>query len=203
VNIHFPHPSAFKVIDGGMSGIEKRDQQAGVPSPSPGRSPETDDTISFRTPATSITSFTEVAEINPQQAEGGTRAKLTVLGSFIALFCTVGHMSAFGTYQSWYSNHQLQHISPATISWIGSLQLWVFFFLVCHRTRRPSLSATLKLYEQGGIIGRAFDTRGPFCLMASGTVLHLLSTICTSFSTRYYEYILSQGALFGISIGLL
>jgi hypothetical protein len=62
--------------------------------------------------------------------EGGFRAYLTVFGAFIALFCTFGQMNSFGTYQTWYSDHQLQHLPPSTISWIGSLQLWIFFFSV-------------------------------------------------------------------------
>jgi hypothetical protein len=61
-----------------------------------------------------------------------SRAWFTVLGAFICLFGTFGQMNAFGSFQSWYTHHQLQHLSPSTISWIGSLQLWVFFFSVSH-----------------------------------------------------------------------
>ncbi|KAF8633772.1 hypothetical protein AX15_001278 [Amanita polypyramis BW_CC] len=120
----------------------------------------------------------------PSRPEGGFRANITVLGSFIALFCTFGQINAFGTYQSWYSTHQLKHMSPSAVSWIGTLQLWVFFFL-------------------GGFIGPLFDAYGPFSLMACGTILYFLSAICTSFSTAYHEYLLSQGILFGVSVGLL
>ena len=58
------------------------------------------------------------------------RRWLVVLGAFLALFCTFGQLSAFGTFLSWYSNNQLSSYSPSEISWIGSLQLWVFFFSV-------------------------------------------------------------------------
>ena len=63
--------------------------------------------------------------------EGGLKAYLTVVGSFMALACTFGQLSAFGTFQAWYASHQLQHLPASTISWIGSLQFWVFFFSVC------------------------------------------------------------------------
>jgi hypothetical protein len=63
-------------------------------------------------------------------SSSGARAWLTILGAFLALFCTFGQINAFGTLESWYAHHQLQHLSPSTISWIGSLQLWVFFFAV-------------------------------------------------------------------------
>lgn len=62
--------------------------------------------------------------------DGGVRAWLSVLGASLALFATFGLMNAFGTFQAWYSSHQLQHLPPSTISWIGSLQLWMFFFAV-------------------------------------------------------------------------
>jgi len=62
--------------------------------------------------------------------DGGMKAKLTVLGAFLALFFTFGQMNAFGTFQAWYASHQLKHVPASTISWIGSLQLWVFFFSV-------------------------------------------------------------------------
>lgn len=62
--------------------------------------------------------------------ENGLRAWLTVFGAFLALFCSFGQMNAFGTFQSWYAAHQLADLQPSTISWIGSIQLWVFFFSV-------------------------------------------------------------------------
>lgn len=72
-----------------------------------------------------------------EYAEGGLRAYLTVFGAFMALLCTFGQMNSFGTYQTWYHDNQLKHLSPSTISWIGSLQLWVFFFSV-----RPRLAGS-------------------------------------------------------------
>ncbi|KAL4247928.1 Proton-linked Monocarboxylate Transporter [Abortiporus biennis] len=116
--------------------------------------------------------------------EGGLRAWMTVLGAFLALLCTFGQLNSFGTFQTWYEEHQLQHLSPSTISWIGSIQLWIFFF-------------------SGGFIGRIFDSYGPRVLMVLGTLILVISTMITSICTQYYEYILCQGILFGIGVGLL
>jgi hypothetical protein len=58
------------------------------------------------------------------------RAALTVVGSFFALLGTFGQMISFGTYESWYVDHQLSAQSSSNIAWIGSLQLWIFFFSV-------------------------------------------------------------------------
>jgi hypothetical protein len=70
--------------------------------------------------------------VDSHECAGGVKAYLTVFGAFLALFCTFGQMNSFGTYQTWYKAHQLHQLPPSTISWIGSLQLWVFFFSVCH-----------------------------------------------------------------------
>lgn len=60
----------------------------------------------------------------------GFRGHLTVFGAFLALLVTFGQMNSFGTFQTWYSSHQLSQKSQSTISWIGSIQLLVFFLAV-------------------------------------------------------------------------
>ena len=68
----------------------------------------------------------------PHYPDGGARAWLAVLGAFLALFCTFGQLNSFGTFQTWYREHQLGALPASTIAWIGSLQLWVFFFCVSY-----------------------------------------------------------------------
>jgi hypothetical protein len=65
-----------------------------------------------------------------EEERPGLRGYLTVFGAFLSLLVTFGQMNAFGTFQTWYSNHQLQQLSQSTISWIGSLQLLIFFLAV-------------------------------------------------------------------------
>lgn len=64
------------------------------------------------------------------QCTSAARAYLSVFGAFLALFCTFGDINSFGTFQAWYLTHQLHSMSPSAISWIGSVQLFVFFSLV-------------------------------------------------------------------------
>ncbi|KZT69532.1 MFS general substrate transporter [Daedalea quercina L-15889] len=125
-----------------------------------------------------------VADHTEDAVEGGTKGWLTVFGSFLALFCTFGQLNSFGTFQSWYADHQLSHESPSVISWIGSLQLWVFFF-------------------SGGLIGRLFDERGPKALMALGTALLVVSVMITSVLSSYPAFLVVQGIIFGLGAGLL
>ncbi|KAI8992841.1 MFS general substrate transporter [Trametes punicea] len=116
--------------------------------------------------------------------DGGLAAWLTVFGAFIALFCSFGQMNAFGTFQSWYTTHQLRDLHPSTVAWIGSVQLWVFFF-------------------SGGFIGRVFDMYGPRLVMSLGTALYVASILLTSVARTYREYILAQGILSGLGVGML
>lgn len=48
-----------------------------------------------------------------------------------------------------------------------------------------------------------FDLYGPRILMAAGSLLYILSLVLTSISTQFYQYILAQGILFGLGVGLL
>lgn len=113
----------------------------------------------------SATAVDEVRSLPPSSVmadnsifpDGGARAWLTVFGAFLALFCTFGQLNSFGTFQAWYAEHQLHGLPPSTISWIGSLQLWVFFFSVseyappvCHikltrRSRREGSSVACSM----------------------------------------------------------
>lgn len=140
------------------------------------------ETKSESTCAESIQSYSKAVE--EEYPDGGWRAWLTVLGAFFALICTFGQLSSFGTFQAWYSEHQLAGYAPSTISWIGSIQLFVFFF-------------------SGGFVGRIYDAYGPRMLMIPGTFVLVISTMITSICQTYYQYILSQGILFGLGVGML
>ncbi|KAG7087052.1 hypothetical protein E1B28_013031 [Marasmius oreades] len=112
------------------------------------------------------------------------KALLTTLGGFLALFIGFGQMNAFGTFQTYYANHQLHAYTPSKISWIGSLQLWVFFF-------------------SGWGIGWLFDIHGPTRLLFMGNLCCCLGLLMMSFATKYYQLVLCQGVLFGFGVGLL
>ncbi|KAF9448785.1 MFS general substrate transporter, partial [Macrolepiota fuliginosa MF-IS2] len=119
-----------------------------------------------------------------EEPQPGLSGYLTVFGAFVALLVTFGQMNAFGTFQTWYSNHQLQQMSQSTISWIGSLQLLIFFLA-------------------GAPIGRLFDAYGPTWLMVAGSVVFTLSLVLTSISAEYWHYILAQGLLFGLGVAFM
>lgn len=81
------------------------------------------------TPSDSLVSCQSGSWSNGEELPG-LRGYLTVFGAFVALLVTFGQMNSFGTFQTWYSNHQLSQKSQSTISWIGSIQFLVFFLAV-------------------------------------------------------------------------
>jgi hypothetical protein len=96
--------------------------------------------------------------------EGGRRAWLVVLGSWLALFSSLGLMNILATFQTYVSTHQLASYSSDTIGWIFSLYTFLAFFL-------------------GIYIGPIFDKHGPRYLILAGTVCLGLSLMLLSIST--------------------
>jgi hypothetical protein len=73
--------------------------------------------------------------------EGGVRAWLAILGSFLVYFASFGTANSFGYFQSFYQTEYLQHDSPSVISFIGTIQITL-------------------LYLTGPVTGALFDTYG-------------------------------------------
>jgi len=118
------------------------------------------------------------------RVDGGFAAISCVIGAFFSMLATFGMMNAFGSFQFYYQENQLHNKSPSDISWIGTVQLFLFFL-------------------SGGVIGRLFDTYGPRPLIALGTVVYVFSLMMTSLASKYYQFMLAQGILFGVAVGLL
>lgn len=68
----------------------------------------------------------------------------------------------------------------------------------------PSIAIELVfLVRQGGPVGRLYDSYGPTALMIIGTILYFFSLMMTSISTQFYQYVLCQGIVFGLGVGML
>ncbi|KAM0248645.1 hypothetical protein ACHAQJ_009387 [Trichoderma viride] len=115
--------------------------------------------------------------------DGGFRAWLVVLGGFLDFAIAFGLVNSFGTFQARYES-QWTWLSTSTITWIGSVQLFILFL-------------------GGAVVGPIYDKYGSRALMFSGTAVCLLSFICSSFATHYYQYLLAQGILLGIATGAI
>jgi len=132
----------------------------------------------------SASGITETPRGPPPVPEGGTKAWLVVFGAMIVNACSFGYASSFGVYQTYYQTHQLSDKTPSDIAWIGSLQ---FAFL----------------FGSGLLAGSLFDRYGARPIIVPAAVSYIFSIMMTSLCKEYYQFILAQGILSGISIGFL
>lgn len=105
-----------------------------------------------------------------------------VLVAFLLVFNGFGYSSSFGIFESHWKEVLTQ--SASDISWVGSVQLFLLFFI-------------------GTISGRLMDAGYFRSLIILGCSLQLIGVFATSTITHYWQLILSQGILQGIGNGLL
>ncbi|KJZ70873.1 hypothetical protein HIM_09738 [Hirsutella minnesotensis 3608] len=115
--------------------------------------------------------------------EGGVRAWLVAAGGAAIFFSTLGLSNSFGTFEEYYLSHQLTSESPSKVSWIGSLALFLQF-------------------SAGVVAGPAFDVFGskaihPFAL------LYVFSIMMLSLCKSYWHFMLVQGVLMSVCMGML
>ena len=116
--------------------------------------------------------------------DGGGRAWLQVLGSFLVFSNLWGFTFAFGSFQSYFELTYLTSQSASNISWIGTVQ--VFLLIV------------------GGTISGPFFDRGYFrTMLFVGAGLETFGVFMTSLGSQYYQLFLAQGVLMGLGCGLL
>lgn len=161
-----------------LTGIADPSSEGATPTLEPGIIPQIRTSLGLDREPTSTPNSDEDVSI----PDGGRRAWLVVFGAFMNFSTGFGILNSWGTFQAFYATTWDDSLS--NISWIGSLQ--------------PGL-----LFLSGAVFGPAFDKWGARKLMIPGAVLYLLSFILASFSTQYWQFLLSQGMMFGIGNALL
>ncbi|KAI1615596.1 major facilitator superfamily domain-containing protein [Exophiala viscosa] len=116
--------------------------------------------------------------------DGGLLAWLQVAGSWLLFFNSWGIINSFGVYQTYYEQEMFSHLSPDTISWIGSTQSMLILLV-------------------GVIAGPLYDMGMFRPLVISGSVMIVLGFMFTSLCTAYWQIMLSQAALIGVGTGFL
>ncbi|OCL12190.1 MFS transporter, MCP family, solute carrier family 16, member 10 [Glonium stellatum] len=128
-----------------------------------------------------ISRLSTVSIIDPgPPPDGGLKAWTQVAMAFIVVFTTWGYVNSFGAFQTYYTSILPQ--SPSTISWIGSVQVWIVFFL-------------------GAFSGRALDAGLFIPTFIIGVIVQLLGIFMMSLSTKYWQLLITQGILTGIGSG--
>lgn len=58
-----------------------------------------------------------------KEREGDLAAWMTVVGSILVYYCSMGVLNSFGFFNNFYSHDFLQNTSTSTIAFIGTLQI--------------------------------------------------------------------------------
>ncbi|KAI0547590.1 MFS general substrate transporter [Xylaria curta] len=114
--------------------------------------------------------------------DGGLRAWLQVFAGHLTCFITWGLITSFGIFQSTYE--EMLNEAPSTISWIGTIQIFTLLLV-------------------GTLSGRASDAGFVHQAVLIGTSLIVFGMFVTSISTQYYQFLLAQGIVVGLGMGIL
>ena len=114
--------------------------------------------------------------------DGGLRAWTQVLVGHLINALTWGFPASFGVYQLYYSEVLL--LPPSQVSWIGSVQVFLTFFI-------------------SAFSGRAADAGYARHTVFAGTTLLVFGTFMTSLATKYWQIFLAQGICTGIGMGVI
>ena len=114
--------------------------------------------------------------------DGGLDGWTQALMTHLVILNTWGYISSFGVFQTYYV--EALHHPPSDISWIGSLQIFLLFFV-------------------GAFSGRATDYGLFRPTLFLGSLLQLIGVFMTSLSTKYWQILLAQGICTGLGNGLV
>ncbi|TGO33007.1 hypothetical protein BHYA_0273g00010 [Botrytis hyacinthi] len=114
--------------------------------------------------------------------DGGTKAWVQVILSHLVIMNTWGFINSFGVFQTYYVTSLNRPASD--ISWIGSVQIFLLFFV-------------------GTFTGRLTDAGYFRSVFLIGTIIGLVGIFMTSISTTYWQVFLAQGICMGLGNGCL
>ncbi|KAK7217959.1 hypothetical protein V2G26_005962 [Clonostachys chloroleuca] len=100
---------------------------------------------------------------------------------WVAIFTTWGYINSFGSFQVYYTSTLPE--SASAISWIGSIQTWLTYFI-------------------GAFSGRLLDAGFFLPTFIVGALLQLLGIFLMAVSKSYWHLMLTQGVLTGLGGGI-
>jgi hypothetical protein len=165
--------SEYRVVSPDKDGIEQicsqgEDYHSISPPqpPFPGLKPTTSKVL------TKITShLTTRSLVDPgPPPDGGLKAWTQCAMAWIVLFSTWGYVNAFGAFQTHYTS--TLGVSPSTISWVGSVQVWMLFMV-------------------STFSGRALDAGFFLPTFLLGVIIQLIGILTMSFLIKYWQIFLT------------
>lgn len=173
--------------DPGLDSASDTDTETDDDSPTP-HPPNTTETHIPNNPLTTILSRILSRHPSPQSPpspppDGGLPAWLAVFCAHLIVMNTWGFINTFGVFQTYYSTSLSR--PPADISWIGSFQVFLLFFI-------------------GALTGRLTDAGYFRPVLAFGSALQVLGIFSSSFAGgSYWQLFLAQGVCMGLGNGFL
>lgn len=113
--------------------------------------------------------------------DGGVKAWTQVAMGFLVLMTTWGWINSFGAFQTYYTLNLPQ--SASTISWIGTVQNFLTFFI-------------------GALSGRLLDAGFYIPTLIVGVIIQILGIFMMSLSTQYWQLLITQGVMTGLGGGI-
>ncbi|SPQ25647.1 7388679f-c6f8-44c5-aeb9-d666007ae1df [Thermothielavioides terrestris] len=114
--------------------------------------------------------------------DGGLQAWMAVVCTHLVVMNTWGIVGSFGLFQTHYTAALGR--SPSDVSWIGSIQIFLLFFV-------------------GALTGRLTDAGYFRHIFALGVALQLVGIFTTSAASQYWQVLLAQGICLGLANGCL
>jgi len=138
-----------------------------------------------KSPQLSSQVVTPVAQPPPSPPDGGLDAWLTVLGSTLVSFCTLGCINAFGQFVDFYYTDYLTDYSPTLITMIGAIQVFIFYLM-------------------GSFVGSVFDAVGPrFMIPLSGIITSFsLFMLSITKPQQIWQQYLTQSIIYSVGASL-
>ncbi|KAM0541371.1 hypothetical protein ACHAO7_010577 [Fusarium culmorum] len=124
----------------------------------------------------------QCCDIIEEPPDGGLQAWLQVVTGHLVMFNSWGYFISFGIFQPHYESEF--SLPPSSVSWIGSLQVCLIFFI-------------------GTFSGRAFDAGYYRTALVAGLFLQILGIFMTSIASAYWQVLLAQGICQGLGNGIL
>lgn len=111
--------------------------------------------------------------------EGGLRAWLCVLGSFLGLTNCFGTINSVSAIETYIAHNQLANVSASVIGWVFSIYMCVALLF-------------------GVFTGHLFDTQGPRIPIIMGTVLTFAGVFAMGNCHTIWQFILAFGVVAGL-----
>ena len=114
--------------------------------------------------------------------DGGVKAWTQVACAWIVIVTTWGYLNSFGAFETYYTEALGE--SQSSISWVGSLQLWVIFAM-------------------SSVSGRALDAGLFIPTFFVGSVIQLVGIFMNSLCKNLWQLLLAQGLCTGLGSGII